>query len=355
MSDFFKGLKVVELASVLAGPAAGTFFAELGAEVVKVENKKAGGDVTRGWRVPGEKSSGPSAYYASVNYGKKVLMSDLADERDAHQVRILIENADVVISNYLPRVAKKFRLDYPSVKKSNPKVIFLELKGYENEDRPAYDVVLQAETGWISMTGTDANNPAKLPVALIDVLAGHQLKEAALLSLLHKEKTGEGSYSVCSLESSSLAALANQASNYLMAGKVAKPIGTTHPNIAPYGDWYETQDSVRFVLAIGSEQHFSQLIEVLNLNELSTDERFNTNTSRVKNRRELNAFLKQSIAERTFAELAHKMSNAGIPFGEIKNLDGVLDGATAQEMKLDETQEGTETTRLSGIAFKTSF
>ncbi len=343
------------MASVLAGPAAGTFFAELGAEVIKVENKRTHGDVTRGWRVSGEDESGTSAYYASVNFGKKILMVDLTDESDLKKLMVLVKEADLIISNYLPRVAKKFKLDYGSIKSQNANVIFLDLKGYENQERPAYDVVLQAETGWISMTGTDSDHPAKLPVALIDVLAGHQLKEAALLALLHRERTGEGSYSICSLEASSLAALANQASNYLMAGKVAKPIGTAHPNIAPYGDWFETKDGVRFVLAIGSEKHFAQLTEILNLSDLTADARFNTNSARVQNRLALNEILKRAIVRFDFADLSKKMNQKGIPFGEIKKLDAVLDGETARQMKLEENQEGTSTTRLSGIAFKTSF
>ena len=345
----------MELASVLAGPAAGTFFAELGAEVIKVENKRTNGDVTRGWRVAGESEKGTSAYYASVNYGKKILMADLSDEQDLAEISKLVDEADLIISNYLPRVARKFNLDYDSIKSQNPEVIFLDLKGYENEDRSAYDVVLQAETGWISMTGTNSDNPAKLPVALIDVLAGHQLKEAALLALLHRERTGKGSYTFCSLEASSLAALANQASNYLMAGKVAKPIGTAHPNIAPYGDWFETKDKVRFVLAIGSEKHFAHLVEVLDLANVLNDPRFKTNSMRVENRIKLNAILKGAISQFDFADLSEKLNKSGIPFGEIKKLDAVLNGVTARQMTLEENQDGTATTRLSGIAFKTSF
>ncbi len=192
------------------------------------------------------------------------------------------------------------------------------------------------------MTGTDSDHPAKLPVALIDVLAGHQLKEAALLALLHRERTGEGSYSICSLEASSLAALANQASNYLMVGKVAKPIGTAHPNIAPYGDWFETKDGVRFVLAIGSEKHFAQLTEVLNLSDLTADARFCANSARVQNRLALIEILKRAIMRFDFADLSKKMNQKGIPFGEIKKLDAVLDGETARQMTLQENLEGTD-------------
>jgi len=149
--------------------------------------------------------------------------------------------------------------------------------------------------------------------------------------------------------------LANQASNYLMTGKVAEPIGTAHPNIAPYGDWFVTQDGIRFVLAIGSEKHFVQLAEVLNLSELTFDERFKTNSARVQNRPALNSILKDAIEQFEFADLSKKMNGAAIPFGEIKKLDTVLDAKTAREMIRKESQEGVETKRLSGIAFKTSF
>ncbi len=355
MSGYFKNLKVVELAGVLAGPAVGTFFAELGADVLKVENKRVGGDVTRGWRVNGESKSGPSAYYSSVNYRKKVFSCDLTTKADLKELKNHIQNADMVVSNYLPRVAKKFQLDYDSIKTLNPQIIFLEVKGYEKEGRPAFDVVLQAETGWISMTGTNKDHPAKLPVALIDVLAGHQLKEAALLALLHRERTGEGSYSVCTLEKASLSALANQASNYLMAGKVAEPIGTAHPNIAPYGDWFESKDGFRFVLAIGSDAHFQKITEIIEETALSDDERFRTNSSRVMNRTALIEQLQAAFAMQNFGSLSAKMKDLGVPFGEIKSLDRVLEGQVARECVLSQMIEEKETYRMASVAFKSSF
>ncbi|MEM9050636.1 MAG: CoA transferase [Bacteroidota bacterium] len=355
MRDFFSGLKVVELASVLAGPAVGTFFAELGATVTKVENKLTGGDVTRGWRVQGEPTEGMSAYYSSVNYGKECLMVDLTNEDDRTKIDALVKDADMVVSNYLSRVAQKFGLNYESIREKNPTVIYLDLVGYENESRPAYDAILQAETGWISMTGTDAENPAKLPVALIDVLAGHQLKEAALLALLHREKTEEGSYSRCSLEASSLSALANQASNYLMVDKVAKPMGTAHPNIAPYGDCFKSKDETKFVLAVGSEKHFQELASVFEAKHLMEKPEYSSNSLRVENRAVLINDLSKVFEQLYFEEIESKMRNKGIPFGEVKSLDKVLADQTATKMILEETQEGTMTRRLSSIAFKTSF
>ncbi len=353
MSNFFKDLKVIELAGVLAGPGVGLFFAELGARVLKVENKNVGGDATRTWRLKGETENGPSAYFSAVNYKKEYLFLDLTDARERDDLLQEIADADMVISNYSSRVAEKLGMDYPTLSKINKKLIYLQLDGFANSARPAYDVVLQAETGWISMTG-HSENPSKLPVALIDVLAGHQLKEGALLAIIHRMKTGEGSLVECNLEQASLAALANQATNYLMNNAVAEPIGTLHPNIAPYGDWFETADGKRIVLAVGSDKQFENLNMVLGLH-LHIDEKFKTNPDRLMHRADLRAALVPAIAKFNLADLSQKLDGAGVPFGEIKRLDAVLESDVAQEMVLTEMQDGRETKRLSGNAFKAGF
>lgn len=353
MSDFFKDLKVIELAGVLAGPGVGLFFAELGARVLKVENKNVGGDATRTWRLKGEIENGPSAYFSSVNYKKEYLFLDLTDAADSAALLKEIANADMVISNYSSRVAQKLGMDYPTLSKINNSLIYLQLDGFANSRRPAYDVVLQAETGWISMTG-HIDNPSKLPVALIDILAGHQLKEGALLALIHRLKTGKGSLVECNLEQASLAALANQATNYLMNNAVAEPIGTLHPNIAPYGDWFETADRKRIVLAVGSDKQFENLNTVLEL-QLHRDEKFKTNPDRLKYRADLRAELIPAIAKFNLLDLSEKLDGAGVPFGEIKRLDAVLESAAAREMVRTEMQDGRETKRLTGNAFKAGF
>ncbi|MCA1752162.1 MAG: CoA transferase, partial [Flavobacteriales bacterium] len=155
MSEFFKDLKVVELAAVLAGPSAGMFFAELGAEVIKVENKPAGGDATREWRLPGETKDGPSAYFCSVNWGKTHLFLDLRDSADRDRLYSEIADADIVLTNYRAETAAKLGVAYADLAALNDNLIFIGLDGFEHSDKAAYDVVLQAETGWISMTGTD--------------------------------------------------------------------------------------------------------------------------------------------------------------------------------------------------------
>ncbi len=352
-SKFFEGLKVVELASVLAGPSVGMFFAELGATVVKVENATRNGDVTRNWRTSNETQSGPSAYFSSINYKKLYLSLDLNDATDKQRLCVHIEEADIVISNYQARVAQKLNLNYDQIKLRNPEIIFLQLEGFSGNERPAFDVVLQAETGWISMTG-NKGSPAKMPVALIDVLAGHQLKEATLLALIKKMRTGKGSFVKCNLEKASLSALSNQATNYLMNGELAARIGTKHPNIAPYGDYFQCRDQVSFVLAIGSESQFTKLLELLNIKDVN-QALFSNNVERLKNRDALNAMLQKAFSHHGSDALFTQFVREGIPYGEIKKMDKVMASQAAQEMKRTETIEGRETTRLSSIAFPTSF
>lgn len=324
------------------------FFAELGAQVIKVENKKNGGDVTRNWRIPGEISEGPSAYFSSINYNKEHIFLNLAEENDRKQCHKHLADADIILSNYSETIAKKLSVDLETVRELNPQAVFVQLNGFFDSNRPAYDVVLQAETGWISMTGSEGH-PAKLPVALIDILAGHQIKEAALLGIIHKLRTGKGSYFEVNLEQVSLSSLANQATNYLMNNKVAGPIGTRHPNIAPYGDWFETQDGNRFVLAMGSEKQFASFAGII---ELETAANFSTNTDRLKNRNLLVEKIGEKVKRWKFEDLAKKMDREKIPYGKIKSLDEVLASEAARDLLRVEMQEGRETQRLSGNGFR---
>ena len=217
LKNIFKGLKVLELASVLAGPAVGMFFAELGAEVTKVENPKVGGDVTRNWLSKGEQRKGYSAYFSSVNWGKKHLMLDYSNPEELKQVLTLVADSDVIITNFKQGDDVKFGLDYRSLSAINSTLIYAQLNGFVSDpERPAFDAVLQAETGFMSMNGSEESGPIKMPVALIDVLAAHQMKEAILLGLINKLQNGKGALIEVSLEQAALASLANQATNWLM-------------------------------------------------------------------------------------------------------------------------------------------
>lgn len=282
MNTFFKDLKIIELANVLAGPAVGMFFAELGANVIKVENKLTNGDVTRSWKGPTENKNDPSsAYFASVNYNKKSIFLNLHIAEEKQHVLDLIKDTDIVISNYKYDDDTKLGMDYKSLKKINPQLIYAHISGYGNgTKRTAYDLVLQAETGFMHMNGTTASGPLKMPVALIDILAAHQLKEGILIALMKRLKTSKGSYVSVSLEQAAVASLANQAGNWLMAGYDHQPSGSLHPNIAPYGEIFMTADNKKMVLAIGNDKQFKKLCELLNCMPVYHDERFINNSSK---------------------------------------------------------------------------
>ncbi len=326
----FKNLKIVELASVLAGPAVGMFFAELGAKVIKVENKLTNGDVTRGWKLPSEnKDDNTSAYFYSINYGKKHLFLNIKAPSDYKRLMRLIQSADIVISNFKKGDDKKLNVDYATLKKTNPRLIYANITGFgEGSNRVAFDLVLQAESGFMSMNGTKESGPTKMPVALIDLLAAHQLKEGLLTALLVREKSGKGLKVSVSLLDSAIASLANQATNWLIGKKIPERTGSLHPNIAPYGELFSTKDKHQITLAIGSESQFQDLSKILNLNP---NKKFENNTLRVKNRLLLFKVLNEKIKQKNLDWLVKVFEANQIPYGQIKNIKQVFEGDKMNE------------------------
>lgn len=350
LNTFFKDLVVIELASVLAGPAVGSFFSELGAQVIKIENKKSKGDVTRTWKDPQEKQ-GVSAYYSSVNYRKEVIYANLSEEDDRERVYNLIKTADLVISNFKPESASKLGFDYPQLKRINPAIIVGNISGFASSTRPAYDAVLQAETGYMSMNGQPDSPPTKLPIAFIDVLAAHQMKQALLLAIIKKNRTGKGCLLETSLEETSIASMVNQSSNYLMNGVIAKRKGSLHPNIAPYGEIIQSHDDWQFALSIGNDQQFRRLCEILSI-EIYESPKFKTNIDRVVNREEMIVLLNAASKKMDGKDLYDSMLEANIPVGKIKQLDEVLETNLAKSMVLEEEIDGAKTKRIKSVAFK---
>lgn len=346
----FQHLKVVELASVLAGPAVGMFFAELGAKVIKIENPKTKGDVTRHWKLNTENPDNPySAYYASVNYNKEIIFEDISSTQGYDNVINLIKDSDIVICNFKTGDAEKFKLTAKELSQINPRLIYASITGFGTHDtRVAFDVVLQAETGYMSMNGTPESGPVKMPVALIDVLAAHQLKEGILLALLQREKNNKGALVEVSLYDAAIASLANQASNWLTAGYVPQPMGSLHPNIAPYGETFKTADDKLIVLAVGNDKQFYDLCHILNIDTLASDERFCKNASRVKNRIQLKKILEERIAQHNAKELMIKFNTHQVPAGLIKNIREVFEDDKSRELILTDTIGS----RVKTVAFK---
>jgi crotonobetainyl-CoA:carnitine CoA-transferase CaiB-like acyl-CoA transferase len=355
LHHFFNGLTVVELASVLAGPAVGQFFAELGARVIKIENKSAGGDVTRRWKAPTEDATtADSAYYHSVNWGKESHLLDLHDLVDREQVLRWIAEADIVVSNYRPASASRLGMDYAQLRQRNPTLIYAEITGYGSDDpRPAFDVVLQAESGFLLMTGEAGRPPVKMPVALIDLLAAHQLKQACLVALLRRQQTRQGAYLRVSLYDAAVSSLANQATNWLIAGYEPRRMGTQHPNIAPYGDLFTTADGKSLVLAVGSEGQFAALCRVLSLPKLVTDHRFECNQQRILHREALNQVLATAIGSREREELLQALHAHQVPAGALRTIPEVFADAKSRRLLLQQKDaEGKTVESVKTVVFE---
>ncbi|PBQ34918.1 carnitine dehydratase [Sphingobacteriaceae bacterium] len=350
----FKDLKVIELAGVLAGPGVGLFFAELGATVIKVENPKTNGDVTRSWKLKAENPKDKtSAYFWSVNTGKEFLSLDITAPSQLDKLYALVKDADIIITNYKAGDDEKLKVDYKTLSTLNPKLIYASINGFgHGSPRSAYDLILQAESGFMSMNGEPNSQALKMPVALIDILAGHQLKEAILLALLKRYQTNKGSHVSVSLFDSAVASLANQATNWLIGKTLPKPLGSIHPNIAPYGELFETKDNQLVTFAIGSNKQFKNLCELIQYATLANDPKYANNQSRVNNRTQLYALLYNYIKQFNFKTLFDLCLEKEIPIGKIRNLKEVFELPEAKKMLRKFTYEKNTNESVSSIAFK---
>jgi crotonobetainyl-CoA:carnitine CoA-transferase CaiB-like acyl-CoA transferase len=349
------GIKVLELAAVLAGPAVGTFLAELGATVTKVENPRTGGDMTRSWKLPSEPASQRhSAYFCSVNWGKRHVFIDLKTEDGYAQVMLMAAEADIVLTNFRPGDDHKLRLDFETVKAVNPDVIYGSINGYGADNpRAAFDVVLQAEAGFMALNGFADRPPVKFPLAIIDMLAAHQLKQGLLLALYNREKTGKGCHVTASLFEAAISALSNYATNWLMCGHLSQRDGGIHPNICPYGDILICKEEKMIVLAAATDAQFKKLCAVLEIPSLPEEAIFSTVQQRVGNRDALMERLNTVSADLDRDSLLACLHDEGIPAGAIRGLDEVLALPEAQAMLLHQTlDDGAETVRPAQVGFR---
>ena len=318
-------LHVLELASVLAGPSVGQFFAELGATVIKVENPHTSGDVTRSWVFKGEQPKETvSSYFSSVNWGKQSIALDITNPTGLSTLYKLVKQSDIVISSFKPGDDIKLKADYHTLKAINSSIIYGHITGYgPTNSMVGYDAVIQAESGFMSINGSPESGPLKMPVALMDILAAHHLKEGLLVALIHRMNSGEGSYVPVSLIDAAVSSLANQGTNWLVGGKVPVHKGNQHPNIAPYGDVFETQDKQKVILAVGNDKQFTALSIILGLNVHQIPE-YLTNSLRIEHRPKLTRQLETAIAQVVSTDFLEKCNIQKIPVGLVKSIDTVF-------------------------------
>ena len=333
--SFFNNLKVIELASVLAGPSVGQFFAELGAHVLKIENPATSGDVTRSWKLPSEdKDSSISSYFCAANWGKKTITLDIKKEEDLKKVYQLIEEADIVITSYKPGDAQKLKVDYTTLSSLNDRIIYGDISGYTTSSKPGYDAIIQAESGFMYMNGQSDTPPTKMPVALIDILTAHQLKEGILVALLQREKYGKGDFVEVSLFDTAISSLANQGTNWLIGKKNPQRIGSEHPNIVPYGTIFTDCDRKELVLAVGNDKQFHTVCSLLGISEIAEDDKFKHNYQRVNHREELKNILQKEIQKIQRKDFLHQLEENKVPAGAVNSVKEALETTESQRLIL---------------------
>lgn len=335
------GIRVIELARILAGPWAGQLLADLGADVIKVESPD--GDDTRKWGPPfvtshdGENLS--AAYYHSCNRGKRSIAIDFSTPEGAETVRRLAANADVLIENFKLGGLKKYGLDYASLKAINPKLVYCSITGFGQDGpyapRAGYDFIVQGMSGLMSITGPAGGEPQKVGVAVSDIFTGLYSVIAIQAALRHAEATGEGQWIDMALLDTQMSVLANQNLNFLVSGKPPVQMGNAHPNIAPY-EVLPVKDG-HFILAVGNDGQFRKFCGVIGLAELGTDPDFATNAGRVANRARLREKLVARLAEFERAVLLAQLESEGVPASPINDIGQAFADpqAIARGMRLD--------------------
>lgn len=322
-----KGLKVIELARILAGPWAGQALADLGAEVIKVEGPK--GDDTRAWGPPfiQQDNDTSAAYYYACNRGKTSVFADFKTDAGKQTVLDLIDSADIVIENFKVGTLAKFGLDYESLSKRNPRLIYCSITGFGQTgpyaQRAGYDFMIQGMSGLMSITGEEGGGPQKTGVAISDLVTGLYSGMGILAAVEQRHRTGRGQHIDMSLFDCSVALLANQTMNYLASGISPGRLGNAHPNIAPY-QTFETKDGY-INIAVGNDDQFARCCIVLGLQDLPDDERFSTNAARVANRTALIDCMTRATREHSSDDLLALLEQATVPAGPINTVGEALE------------------------------
>src|SRR4051794_39260228 len=324
MDKPLRGLKVLELARILAGPWAGQLLADLGAEVVKVERPGAGDD-TRHWGPPFA-ADGAAAYFHACNRGKKSVALDLETPDGQEQVRALAAEADVLIENFKVGSLARYGLDRDSLAKLNPGLVYCSITGFGQDGpyapRAGYDFIIQGMGGAMSLTGEPDGAPQKSGIAYADLFTGLYASVAILAALRERDRSGTGAHIDMALLDTQVAVLANQALNWMVSGQVPHRMGNGHANLVPYQAFKVADGEV--IVAVGNDRQFTRLCDVLGLPELAEDERFRTNPARVVHRGTLIPLLAARMDTRGRQEYSEALEAAGIPAGPINAVDAVF-------------------------------
>ncbi|RFU14122.1 CoA transferase [Rhodobacteraceae bacterium W635] len=326
MTSPLQGLKVVELARILAGPWAGQTLADLGAEVIKVESPV--GDDTRQWGPPFIDRDGDrtAAYFHSCNRGKQSVVADFRTPEGQQAVRDMVAEADILIENFKRGGLAKYGLDYESLAKVNPRLIYCSITGFGQTGpyahRAGYDYIIQGMSGLMSITGDPGGQPQRVGVAVTDIFTGLYSVNAILAALYHRERTGTGQHIDMALLDCAVSITANQAMNYLATGTPPGRTGNSHPNLTPY-QVFDCADGF-IIIATGNDAQYRRLCDLLGLREMAEAPEFLTNADRIANRDKMIARLMARTRQRTKADLLAACEAEGVPAGPINDMAEVF-------------------------------
>ncbi|WP_296015241.1 CaiB/BaiF CoA-transferase family protein [uncultured Agrobacterium sp.] len=349
-----KGIRVIELARVLAGPWAGQMLADMGADVIKVESP-AGGDDTRAWGPPFVESKDgdnlSAAYYHSTNRGKRSITVDLKTEEGRQTVRRLVKTADVVIENFKRGGLEKYGLDYQSLRALNPKLIYCSITGFGQTgpyaDFAGYDYIVQGMSGFMSITGEPDGQPMKAGVAVADIFTGIYSVTAIQAALIHTLRTGEGQHIDMALLDVQSAVLANQNMNYLISGRPPVRLGNAHPNISPY-EVVPTADGF-LILAVGNDGQFKRLCKILGVDAIAEDERYATNKARVAHKLEVRQIVSTETLKWMKRDLLTACESNAVPAGPINSIEEMFADPQVQARGLRIDLEAADGTVIPGV------
>lgn len=349
-----KGIKVIDMTRVLAGPFCTMMLADMGAEVIKVERPETGDDS----RAFGPHQKGESAYFMSINRGKKSLTLDLKSEKGKEVLRRLIKDADVIVENFKPGVMKKLGLGYDELAKINPRLIYCASSGFGHtgpySTRPAYDLIIQGMGGLMSITGPDESTPTKVGSSIADIFAGVFATIGVLGALNHRHQTGKGQMVDVAMLDCMVAILENAVARYTTTGVDPVPIGNRHPSIAPFTSVRTSDGFIN--IACGNDLLWKKFCEVIGRPELVADERYLTNADRCNNMEQLIPVLNDAIGENTTSFWLEKLEAAHIPAGPINHISEVLNDpqVIARQMLVELTHPTVGKIKVPGTPVKFS-
>jgi len=359
MDRALQGIRVLDLSHVLAGPTTTMILADLGAEVIHVEPPQ-GDDSREFGPFAGELDKNRSAYFISLNRNKKSMVLNLRHEKGKSILRELIKVSDVLVENFRPGTMKSLGFPWEEIQRINPRIIYASISGFGHDTlpefsrRPAYDIVAQAYSGLMSVTGPEAGAPCRVGSSMGDIMAGHQAAVGILAALIYRKRTGKGQRYDGSMVDGLFAILENAVVRYTVDGEIPEPLGTAHPSVAPF-QAYQTRDSW-IVIPIGTDKLWEQFCAAIGRSDLTRNLKFKKNHLRIKHKKELTVILAEEIRRKTTGEWADIFEKEGLPYSPVNDIKQICEDPHIQyrQMLVEIEQPGIGKMKIAGSPLRLS-